>query len=294
MQTSQTNALVSGAIVMWDCGATEHETLMAKLTYIGLEDFCPPPRSKNEALRCAMGDYAGQQKKLLVHNGRKKDLIIQPLKGRDDGLEMVEVARGQTDNDYTSRFSAKIEGENEQVTVTSGSAPSWLIQESYAKYRAEVTGGAVGSSLVNILQHLHGTCVRQIGGVYYLPEDAVAKWDEVVTAYESAGPNRVNRTRIVLDDQAIRMVKQAITRELTTAAGQIAEEVRQGDLGEKALENRKESAQKLRERAKLYEGILSTQLAECRAVIDLAETAASSAVAVQDSGNCFDDMYAVK
>ena len=294
---STTTAQVSGAYVMWDVVPTQYGSLLERLTNIGLEKYCPPPRSPNAALRKALGDYAAQEKKLLPNDdSKKRDMVVQPLKKREDGFEVVEVARDHKENDYRPRFSAKVEitqdGNCESVIVTRGYASTYRIDESYRKYRQEIEGSDVGRSLVNLLQHFHGTCVRTVGGVYYLPEDAVSQWDDVVTAYESAGRNTVNRTRIVLDDSSIRTVKRAITTELTGQAGRIAEEIKSGSLGKDALANRLREAQALAERAAEYESILNCELAECQAMITLAKMAASSGTAMQDDSAVFDELYA--
>jgi hypothetical protein len=296
MNVQTTNALVSGALVFWDAGPTEHELLLAKLALIGLEKFCPAPRSANESLKGAMADYGAAEKKTMQTTG-KVDLVVEPLESKSDGFVLTKRVRGTTRNEHDDLFSCKVEsqqdGSVETPQLTSGYADMRLIERSYGVYRQQINGSNVGRSLVDLLSHLHGTCIRSIGGVYYLPEDAVAKWDEVVQAYESAGhKNEINRHRIVLDDQAIRTVKRAITRELVGSAGAIAEEIRSGSLGEKALEKRVADAQELRERCRLYEGILHAELAECHAVIGLAETAASSGQAVKESNDVFDSMFA--
>jgi hypothetical protein len=294
MNMSETSALVSGAFVLWDVGATDRERLAEKLTAIGMEKFCPPPRSVSAALKKGLADVAVCMKRDLAGD-EKRDIIIEPHRKREDGFELVEVTRGRRDNYYQPRISAKVDvtqdGAVETVMVTKGALHLTEINERYARYRREVTGASVGRSLVDILEHLHGTCVRTIGGVYYLPEDAVDKWDDVVSAYEAAGPNTIHRIRIVMDQQAVRTVKRAITRELTSTAGAIAEEIRSGKLGEQALAKRLADAKALRDRAKKYEEILAVELAECHAVINLAEVAASSSQAIQEDDKVFDAIY---
>lgn len=294
--------LFDGALVMWKCGPTDRGKLMDAMSAIGLSKFVPPARSVQASLRLAMSELAetmtnkrgNRAKKSEAGEKIKQAYIVQPhIDPKVDGFELVDVARKAGPNSYENVFSGlvKLVNGKEMVHTTMG---TWEIrdtlQERYEALRLEVDGSAVGASLVELLNHFSGTCVRAHGGVYFLPDSGVSDWDKAVNAYEAAGcgANIIDRVRVVLDEQGIRSVKRAITKELVEMSGQIAEELRSGNLTEAAVEKRVYAASALRAKCQLYEGILSTELTECRAILTLAETSMSAGVAVQEDASVFE------
>lgn len=304
MNQTQLTPIVSGAFVFWDCSETEHEVLHAKLSMLGLEKFAPARRTDQACLKKALQGFATLEKKKLPRNKRKgedkvkRDIIVQPHADKTEGFEVVLAERhtATAGNEYRRLISAKAEKGAVEVIANYTDNGSWslrdLLQGDFNTYKRLVGGSAVGRCLVDIMAHLHGTCVRTVGGLYYLPEGAVETWDDVVESVEAAGSkNTVHRVKIVMDDAAIKAVKQAIVKELNTASAQIVEEIKAGNLKEETLAARKAKALELRERCREYESILNTELSECHAIIGVAETAASSAKAIQEDDQVFDGLY---
>jgi hypothetical protein len=140
---------------------------------------------------------------------------------------------------------------------------------------------------------LGGTTLREVGGVYWLPESGLETWSKVINAFQMAGPKtKVYCMQTVMDAETIRAVKDAIVSEVSASAGGLVEEIRSGSLGTVALETRKSRATQLHQRVKQYEEVLQDTLEHLHQVIAVAETAAASALAVQEDSAVFDQIYA--
>jgi hypothetical protein len=81
-----------------------------------------------------------------------------------------------------------------------------------------------------------------------------------------------------MDAEAVRAVTDAIITEIQIEAGRIHEEVMTGELGERALEHRREQAAGLRQKVVLYEELLDVGLSGLHHAVDRADQAAAAAV----------------
>jgi hypothetical protein len=285
MTDGELTAMTQGAFVFWDPHATNHTRLREALSDIGQGDLCPPPHAVGLAVKKALADYARANAAAIKEAMGIKggDFIVQRHKEAEtDGYELVHVKREKDENDYSFVFSARAEEECTLCETWRAVPPNFrvAIQAQYEKYRSLVSGSGVGKMLSELVGQLHGTCVRAIGGVYYLPEDTVADWDKVVAAVESVGETVVTRARVVLDDSSIRTVANAITNELHQRAQEIRDAVTSGDLKADALENRAGLARRCQEKAKHYEEILGVSLDAVHQALKDAEVA-SAATALQ-------------
>ncbi len=166
------------------------------------------------------------------------------------------------------------------------------LQEQYDVAKATLGGNAIGRSLVEIMASLKGTALREAGGVYWIPDEGVAVWERVISAFQEAGQSKVYLMRTVMDSQTVRAVSDAIVGEVLAASGMLADEIRSGQLGEVALETRKERAQSLHRRVSEYEQILGQTMQHLHQVIGIAEMAAASATAMREDVTVFDGIFA--
>jgi hypothetical protein len=279
-----------GAVVFWSAGPTSRDLLNARLTNLGLEKFTPNPTTDEAALKAALKDYAQSKATTLKPHGRDK--IVEKHRRRDDGFDVVDVERKGKDesNDYTVDFAARVE--QGRVMVSRGYANAYELQEQFEAHKAELTGAQGSGALVKLMAHLGGTCLKDEGGVYWLPGKAIEQWDQVIAAFEGTGANtKVYRMGVEMDAQTVRAVKDAIVKEITTAAGAIIDEIKANDFRESALERRRQTALALRERVREYEAILGQALSHLHVVLDVAEQAAAGARAVQEDNAVFEGVF---
>ena len=292
MITGQINAMTQGALVWWDPQVADAARLANELEKIGLGEYAPKAQTAEAALQHAMADYGAELTKRT--KGCKVSYMVQSRADKSqDGFELVEVNRKAGPNGYQSECACRVEPLNGWIEVLDGSIPLQECQERFNAYRKEATGAEVGRSLIALMEHLHGTCVRLgKGGNYYLPEDAVSTWQSVIDVFEGCGKTEVHCMRVVLDDKAAKSIRKGITAELLKEAAQVADDLRKGEISEGVLERRKTRSQLLRAKAREYEGILNSELSEVHAVLNMADSCAAAAVGCQESGSVFDDTFA--
>ena len=301
MQTTTMNAMVSGCLVWWEPKAAPAARLREALEAIGLGDFAPNAESMEASLKHALSDYGDVLAKLnrgstTNSDGdkeKRKYEVKSRLSAADDGFELVEVTRRKAGNGYRCEVAVKVDKVTGGLSVIDGWLSGWSVwdlQERFDEYRNQATGASVGRSLVELTKHLHGTCVRLGGGGnYYLPEDVVAQWSDVIDAYEKCSQTRVQRMRVVMDDLAARAIRDGITAELLKEGAEVADELAKGDCKEEVIERRKLRSHELRSKCRQYESILNDTLVSVHAVLDMADQCAAAAIGVQESGTVFDE-----
>lgn len=128
--------------------------------------------------------------------------------------------------------------------------------------------------------------LRDGGGIYYLPPAALPQWGLVVEALaEASEAHTVYSMATVADDAGMRRaVLDALTAEVRESVAKIRTEVIGGDLGLRALENRRAQSRLLRGKLGQYEGVLGDGLAALQSALTtldediVAATLASEAV----------------
>ena len=274
------DAWSQGTIVTWDTKPTKHERLKAAMDAIGVGDLCPPPYSVGESLKRALQVYArGHRSELLRYMDRKTkiDLVVQRHeKADDDGYEIVAIERGKSRNSYTPICGARVV-EGEAIEITEGYLDRGELVYDYRTNRATVAASAIGQMLVKVVQLLHGTCVRSMGGLYYLPEGTVKEWEELCNAVEEPDGTQITYYEIRLNASNMRAIGDAITKELMEVSVGTLEEICDGELGKRALENREQAMAALRAKMLEYESILDSPLQAVREALEKTETAIAMA-----------------
>ncbi len=129
-----------------------------------------------------------------------------------------------------------------------------------------------------------------LGGAYYLPEDTCDAWFRIVNAVEHASDTIVTTARIILDDSAIRTIRNSLVREIDAQCEKLETEIANNtDLGERALENRQQFGRDLLEKVQMYEDILGQHLGQARSALQRVAQTASAAGAKKRVAEDFDD-----
>jgi len=260
---------IGGAICFWTCGElTVLQRLKDGLEDLGLGKFAPEPRTAPAALKDALESLYTLPTQL-----------VRPLKSKD-GFTVVEEGRGVDVNSYATVATAKID-KSRQISLTPYDyAKAQELAGRFNEQLGLLRPSQVTAALVAILDSLGATRLRPSGAVYWLPAHRLDDWRAVCGVVEGAGkdkPNNVYVLQNVFDDEAVRAVRDAITAEVMTTAARLNAEIRSGDLGERALENRRAEAEELRRKINLYEDLLSLGLEQLHLAVDHAESAAAVA-----------------
>jgi hypothetical protein len=264
---------VGGVCVYWTTAELNDRSVLEDgLTVLGYPDLVPDPRTAPAALKDALED---------VFRGQAFDVARLH---KSNGFEVVRIDRRAfpVPNVRTVEMMCQVtEDDGKQVVEFDP------LDDRHAKvmdrFRAQlgyVTRSAVTEALVAVVYRLGGTRLVEKGGLYWLPDHRLDDWRAVAGVVEKAGVNRRNSVqlvRTVFDADSVRAVRDAIVAEVRGEAQRIDREIEEGGLGDRAMESRRQQAQDLREKVKLYESLLGVGLESLHEVVDHAEIAACKA-----------------
>lgn len=271
---------VGGATVFWGLGEwTDLARLGENLGAVGFGDCVPERRPQMAALRDALEAQMGGP-----------CVLIRPLV-KKDGFTVVKEERGVEENEYSNLMRVRLEklaDDSTKLLFAPWDHRAQAITESYNKHLGLLRAGQVATALVKIITRLRATTLRPTGGLYWVPDESLAAWRDVALAVEQSAAegkrHSVYTMLNVMDAEAVRAVRDAVVAEITADAARIYEEVFSGELGDKALANRKEQAELLREKCALYEELLGLGLSDVRAAIGRAEESFAAATLLEAAG----------
>jgi hypothetical protein len=257
---------LGGATVFWTLDEwSSLDKIKNGLLDLGLAKYVPEPRTPPAALKDALGEVY----KLSTQ-------LIRPLSAKD-GFTVVEEGRGSDTNSYTTLLTAKIDKELRITIEPYDSYVAGDLASRFNKHRGLLCAANVATSLVCLLDSLGATRLRPKGSIYWLPDHKLGEWQTIVDVFETAGTGRGNKVYLLrnpMDADAIRAVRDAIVAEVSAEAARIERDVQSGELGERALENRKDEAEALRRKIGVYEDILGFGLTSLTEIVDKADGAA--------------------
>jgi hypothetical protein len=258
---------ISGAMVFWTLQPTPLQAIKEVLEYAGFGGCVPNPRTDQSALHNSIKDVYGTKDKVIVSH----------KKPRTNGVELVNIERDVSVNNYVTNFSAKVT--DGAVKTEYGYADDYKLTEEFLKHKAVLTSGAVGQALSAVIAKMDGMKGFDRSGVYYVPEHWLVRWKELATAVEGCQEgNRITTVRTVIDADAARAIRDVLTKEVQEQASQLLDDVAKGTLNENRLNVRAQQAQELICRIDLYSNILGEGLEGLKNVALLAKSAAAAAV----------------
>ena len=268
---------VDGFQTFWNL--PEHfnrETVAEGLAKLRWKQHCPLSRSNSSALREALQE--------LVEQWKFESVLVRPLDDVDeDGYAVVHEETGNSENEYTTLFTARWRQPSENVepyaevvngthTVGQSDINSW-----FQHYRARITSHSIAKMIrVLIVEQLNGISLRPSGGFYWLPYSSREKYDQLIDLiYRSADDRSKCKIYVpgfnLTDPGAVEAVRDAIVNDITQRVEVIKEQASRNGVKGRALENRKRDAQALHSRIKDYEAFLGEVLPTLHNVADECE-----------------------
>jgi hypothetical protein len=280
---------VGGGVVFWSLSVwSSRDSLHNALAPLGLGGSTPNPREPSACLREALSE---------VFSGSR--LLIRPLSKRD-GFVVVKEERGEWSNTYSQELLARIQSNghaqanNGQVdpgnsqsngTVEIEFQPQHTncpeVLTAFQRQLGLLHREQVSACLVNLIDGMGGVRLRPTGALYWLPGHRLDEWLLIARAVEQSahqGKSSVYLLRHPMDAEAVRAIQDAIIAEVESDAARIHDEVMTGELGERALETRRQQARELCQKINLYEDLLNTGLGQLHQVVDKADQAAAAAI----------------
>ena len=287
MNTSPAFNVTAGAMTWWSLGQqTEPDILQNGLGQLGMPDYAPKPRTWLMSLKAALAEMFA-----------KPEELIRPLRHKKtNGYTVVVEEKGDYENRYSRTVNASVDAEGD-VTVTAGEADRYELQRLTNHYRRVLPAASVSDTLTEIIhERFGGISLRASGGLYFVPEEHVGKWQDVIMVVEAAAveptTNDLSVVPLEMNEMTLRDIKRSICREVESAAERLRKDITENDLKDQALLNRAVRASELRDRIRQYETILGEALGVCHQNLDIAVQAFSVASAVQDDEEVYDGVFA--
>jgi hypothetical protein len=251
---------VGGAVIFWTlCEQFALRTLKDAWTAIGLEKFAPEPLAEVTVLKQALEEVFGGS-----------SLLIRPL-SKKDGWVVVGEKRGEDDNAYQSELTARIQLGMPAFSKYDDKTDAVIA--AYNEKLGRIQSAQVASALVKVMYSLNGTALRPSGGVYWLSGEKLDRWREIVAGVEQAALGQATGYIVEhdLSADAVKAVGDAIRHEVKTETSRLQREINSGELGDRAIENRRLEIAALKAKLADYEDILGVTLADVKQGADDAD-----------------------
>lgn len=280
MHEHETGLRVDGVVTFWTAAMhVRRKELLHNLEQIDLGGFAPQPRTSMAALKDALEE-------MFPNNTHR----VERLRDRN-AYEIIEIERGEQKNDYRHHLWVGIKAVGDQRLVEVkpfDAATAQRVADAFNKHLGLVRANDVSNAMLRILASLSGIAIKPGGHVYWIPAASLERWRQVAAAVEGAtGLPKGSTVEMVqhrLDPDSVRTVRNGIVAEITSETNRINDEIMSGDLGKRALEARQVECATLRQKIRVYEGILDTGLESLRERLLQAEESAAAAELILASG----------
>jgi len=139
------------------------------------------------------------------------------------------------------------------------------IRKSFNRHMMLLSPNDISCWLVRMASKLNAVSLRDHGGVYFVPNQAVPAWAATTTTLTQNSSHRVyNVPAVEGDTDTIALIADAVAAEVTEQREKIAYEIASGTLGVRALEERKRRLGDLEVKLITYETVLGSSLGKLR------------------------------
>lgn len=184
--------------------------------------------------------------------------------------QVLRVKRGATDKALNIVVDPAYEYEDSDAVAD---PISGQLRRAYGNARAELAATDVSQWLIDLALRAGAVSLRESGGVYFIPRDAVDRWATIagVVASVSTGRYDVFRIPALQTQEAVEAILASLEAEANnTIAAFEADLIKAGDdaLGIRALAKRTRDAQELGTKLGKYEALLGVKLDTVRTTLE--------------------------
>lgn len=198
-----------GLIVWWRLsGDVAHVTLEQAATAAGLpEEDRPRPVGDATALRRAVRDQTNQRR------------LVRPL-GRQDGWALVEEEVQGDRLIHRQVLTAKlVDGLPQLETYHEGLRAA--VNAAFERHLGINTTGDVSDWVVRQVERARAVRLRDTGGIYFVPRDAVPAWHRVTATLRGVTDHRLFEVPALQNDEAVEAILDAVEREAAQAVEEL-------------------------------------------------------------------------
>lgn len=281
-----------GGFAWWEPSPKRVHDFRDALTSVGLCQLLPKASTIPAALKETLSGFI-EAANLRV---RGLPIVINPLSNDVKGVEAVQRHPGQSQNQFTHIMSIVFDEKNDRINIASHNSSFFAMPSQWAVENRMTTvfqqqlnwypTPMVSSCLSRVIAHLGGVLCRKTGGVYYLPESALNRFDPLATALESGeGDLAITVTKFTLTpgERSYRLVAQSIRREVEEVLVQVEEGLKTiGRQRQNGRDSRTYLLSELAEKVSRYEGILGIAMSDLTSAIVTVQEAVDAHSAVED------------
>lgn len=242
---------------------------------LGVSDCLPSILKPHQRLKQALVDTFR----------RRRDILIHPHKN-SEGFSITRLVKGNKSNSYVTDVDVFLkivdnEFEIEWVWTLGGTdhlnyAERNTLEDdcknAFDLWAMGVTASSVGVALSNVIRKLGGVPLRPRGGIYWLPQRAVAKWEKVAGSVVNAEKhNIVFQLSTIHDSNSAKAVLKAVELDLIRRFEEIETALSADDLGDRALKTKLSQLRTLKVDIKEYEAILGESFSHIQAEVENTE-----------------------
>jgi hypothetical protein len=272
------------------CGATVWWSLHGDVTVEALTDALltaeskalpPAPPSPEVALRRAVESVAKVLGHLDVHCVKRGEWAIVGKPTENDAHDGVQ-RQLVYPVDCTAKLVRPEGGGGEKYLVISGRGED-QIRAAYNAAQGILAPADIGNWLVDKVQALGGIPLKDRGGVYFVSNTQLWKWQRIVKALKACTKHVPGELPTMHSDTAVETIMTALTADTQKVCDKIAADIADGTLGTKALATKKDVAAELLARVAQYETLLGAKLDQLRSAIAETEAAVATAALAASS-----------
>jgi hypothetical protein len=261
-----------GRITMWSLqGDVTRDALAKALEAAGSAAIPPDEPSDLVALHRAVEEVARALGHLDYHRVARGEWAIVGMPHEatspNGGKQLV----------YGIECRAKLVRENDTERLEIAGRGEDQIRAAFEVAKGILAPSDIGTWLCEKLSKLDAVPMRDRGGVYFVPQPLVHKWEHIIAALKACSKHHIHTIPAMRTADAIDAVLAAVTSDTQAACEKIAEEINDNKVGPRALENRRKLTAELLERVQRYEALVGRKLEDLRNVIGETEAAVATA-----------------
>jgi hypothetical protein len=260
--------LLTGAIIWWHLtGAVNSERLRQEWQARGLDaKLFPDLPTPGYALHHTAKKLSEQRR------------LARPLEGKKGWALVHEHADGDG-LDYDMGCRMKLDANDDVVVDPPDHALAKEIKATFERLLREYDHHLIGRWLRDMSRAHRAVCLRETGGVFFVPRDQVESIKRYFAALHTASACRVYEVPAMRSEEAVEAVMDAVAREAEQEAAEMEKALSEMELGERALQGRAARCQQMIEHVESYEELLGRGLDKLKKRIeDLKANAVAAAL----------------
>ena len=294
----------TGALVFWSLKSADLSVLQPGLISLGMKKYIPNKRTPQKALKLATTkvakQYFGETSKSPE---QRSEIFVVPrkelsLRCYDVYIPEAQVKQHQLPRNLKPVMTTYLK--NDSNSVSAPHTPYLVLHEAkhllnsndeeigemshngggiltklaneYTKRVSQCDTQQLSNQIVSMLnRELNATCLRDCGGLYWLPELHIQTCRNIAKLIETSAPgSQFIVLTVKRDEDMLRAVKNGISIEIVHALKTLASELDNPKLGKRALKSKQKKVQVLKDKVSIYEELIGGTLKNLEDACDVA------------------------